>query len=87
MITGKTSSGFAFKIKEEQLDNMELVDAIAEAEENPVAASRVLKLLLGDQRKELYDTLRTTDGRVPVEATADAIKEIFAAGGKQAKNS
>lgn len=31
MIDGKTSTGFAFTIPRERLDNMELLDALAEA--------------------------------------------------------
>ena len=37
MIEGITSSGFKFHIQEEVLDNMELVDAIAELETNPIS--------------------------------------------------
>lgn len=86
MITGKTRSGFAFEIDEATLDNMELVDAIAEVDDNPLAVSKVLTLLLGSQKEALYDGLRTPDGRVPVSAVASAIKEIFEAGGKPVKN-
>lgn len=45
MIQGKTSAGFDFALDEKVLDNMELLDAIAESEENPLALSRVCLLL------------------------------------------
>lgn len=86
MIKGKTTSGFEFAVDEKVLDNMELVDAISEVDENPTALSKVVKLLLGAHKKELYDHVRTEDGRVPIEAVTDIIMEIFAAGGKPAKN-
>lgn len=86
MIEGKTSTGFAFCVDEKQLDNMELVDAIAEVEENPVAVSKVIRMILGNQKKALYDHLRTEDGRVPIQALTNALVEILTAGGKQAKN-
>ena len=88
MIGGKTSSGFDFELPENVIDNMELVDALAEADgDNPVAISRVCMLLLGkDQRKKLYDSLRAADGRVPVEAVSKAIIEMFQAFGARGKN-
>ena len=63
MITGKTESGVEFELDNKVLDNMELLDALSEAEENPVHMSKVANMLLGDtQRKKLYDYLRTEDG-------------------------
>lgn len=83
----KTKSGFEFDIKPEVLDNMELVDAIAELDEDPVGFSKVLKLILGDDRKRLYDHIKKTRGvdRVPVEAVGEEIEEIFKS--LEAKNS
>ena len=87
MIEGQTSTGFAFSIDETVLDNMELLDAIAESEEDPIGISRVCVLLLGkDGRRQLYDHLRQEDGRVPVEAVSQAMVEIFHAGGNKGKN-
>ena len=88
MVTGKTASGFEFELDANVLDNMELVDALAETDgDNPVAISRVCQLLLGkDQRKKLYDSLRTADGRVPLEAVSKSIVEMFQAFGTAGKN-
>ena len=87
MVTGKTSSGFCFEISEETLDDMRLVDALAELEESPIAISKVIRLLLGEtQKKALYATLQTEDGRVPVDAMTAAVQEIFDAADKNAKN-
>ena len=46
MITGKLKSGFSYAIEDHVLDNMELLDAIADVEKNPMAMSQVLRLLL-----------------------------------------
>ena len=47
MITGKTESGFAFSLPKAAIDNMELLDALADAsDDDPVAVSRVCRLLL-----------------------------------------
>ena len=86
MIQGKLASGFEYEIASDLLDNMELVDAIVEADENPLAVSRVVKLLLGeDQRRKLYDHLRTEKGNVPMLAVSEAVAEIFRGSGQQAK--
>ena len=87
MIRGKTSTGFEYVIEATALDNMELLDAIVEADENPLAVSRVVRLVLGeDQRKALYNHLRTATGNVPVAAVSEAIAEIFRGTGSQGKN-
>jgi len=57
---------------------MELVDIMAEIDENPLLMPKLCKMLLGEeQKKRLYDHLRSEDGRVPIEATTNAIQEIF----------
>lgn len=79
---GKTSTGFEFDIEDERLDDMELVDIMAEIDENPLLMSKLCKMLLGEeQKKRLYDHLRSEDGRVPIEATTNAIQEIFSSPG------
>lgn len=87
MINGKTTSGFEYTINPAVMDNMELLDTIVEIDTNPLALSKVLKMVLGDeQRKALYDHLRTEDGRVPVKAISEAITDIFNSSGQQGKN-
>lgn len=87
MIAGTTKSGFEYKIEDANLDNMELVDAIAEADGNPIAVSKIVLLLLGaEQRKALYDHLRAENGTVPVGAVKDAILDIFQNSGSTVKN-
>lgn len=83
------NNGFAVEVDENVIDNMELVDALAEMkdDDDPLGISKVTKLLLGKkQRKALYDSVRTEDGRVPLNEICHAIEEIFAAFDDQGKN-
>lgn len=84
---GVTSSGFEFEIDDAVIDDMELIDAIADAmDNNPFAFSRVCAKLLGsEQRKKLYDHLRE-NGRVPLEKIGAEITDIFTAFGDNGKN-
>lgn len=90
MITGTTKSGFSYELGDNVMNNMELVDAMAELDEggNPFALSRVCLLLLGkEQRKRLYDHIRQEDGTVPPKAMGEEIAEIIRGCGAQGKNS
>ena len=87
MKKGKLENGFEYEVDENVLDDMELVDALAEAEENPLKISIVSKKVLGDdQRKKLYDHLRRKDGTVPVEDAAQAVVDILMDMGDDGKN-
>lgn len=85
---GKTKSGFEFVVPRSNIDNMELIDAICDLNDgNGLATSKVVTLLLGkEQKKELYDHVRTENGNVPTQAVADEVREIMDACGKDAKN-
>lgn len=89
MIKGKLANGFEFEIEENTVDNMELVDALAQAQDDdPMAISKVCTLFLGKElKKKLYSYLRTQDGRVPVEQVTQSIMEMFSFFGKEGKNS
>lgn len=83
---GTTKSGFKFKIDTDVMDNMEVLDAVAETDSgNPMAISKLLNLMLGDDKQQLYDHVRTEDGRVPISAIGDEIAEIFNALGEAEK--
>ena len=78
MIKGKTSSGFEYEILEEQLNNYELLESIAELEENALALPKVVNMLLGkEQKNKLTKHLRTKDGMVPLDKMMNEITEIF----------
>ncbi len=76
-----------FTIPRERLDNMELLDALAEADNgNVLAVSNAVTLLLGaGQKKALYDHLRTKAGNVPVAAVSAAGRGILSGGVQEKK--
>lgn len=77
-VSGETESGFIFNIEVERLDNMELIDALAELEDDPLQMSTVIRLLLGkEDKKRLYDHVRTDEGMVPSELVEKELGEIF----------
>lgn len=83
----KLENGFECTINTDVLDDMEFVDLLADTEDDPLKIGRVALMLLGkEQKKNLYDHLRTEDGRVPVTSMNDAIEKIFNALGDEAKN-
>ncbi|MGX6962426.1 hypothetical protein [Vagococcus xieshaowenii] len=80
-----TSSGFAYVLEKERLDNYELLEAISEIEEDPTVVPKVIKLLLGkEQAQVLKDHVRDEKGFVPAEKMMAELQEIFET---QAKNS
>lgn len=85
--TIKLENGFTCTIDDVVLDDMELVDLIAESEENPLKISGVVSKIFGDSdKKALYDHLRTKDGRVPITDINTAIEQVFNAMGDESKN-
>lgn len=89
MIHGKTSTGFEFELAENVMDNMELVELMADITEtgNPVALGAAMKMMLGaEQYKALCNHLRTEDGRVPVSAVSVAFTEVIKATQEPGKN-
>ena len=88
MRSGTTSSGFKFKIDEVDLNDMEFIEIMAEAEENPLKYPKMVERMLGkEQKKKLYDHVRTKKGRVPPDAIDKEVEEIFILAGEDAKNS
>lgn len=83
-----TNSGFTCDIDPDVLNNMELVDALADVQNgNKLAYPTVCLLVLGRQtRAELYDHLRNKAGRVPTADVDREMTEIMQALGKPAKN-
>ena len=88
MITGKTKSGFQFAIPKRVMNNMELVDLLADdTEDETMKVSRILRLVMTkEQRQRFYDHHREPDGRVPVEKIYEELGEIFLSF-QQGKNS
>ena len=88
MRKGKTESGFNFKIDETVVDDMELVEELAEADKDISRFPQVLTKVLGEeQKKKLYDHLRDENGRVTISATVKEFEEIMTLAGEETKNS
>jgi hypothetical protein len=86
----KLKNGFECELDDNIMNNMELVDTLAEEDDNnPLTVSKLCRLIFGngDTREALYDSLRHPDGRVPVEELAKAIKETFEQFGDAGKKS
>ena len=73
------SCGFVADIDEATFDDMELIDALAElGDGNPLAMPKIATLMFGKEgKKQLYDALRTEEGRVPTAAFNEAITEAM----------
>lgn len=80
MITGTTKSGFAFSVPEDVVNDMELFEALCDLDDgDATAVVPVVRRVLGNQKKALYDHLRTDGGRVPVDKVAEEIADILSA--------
>lgn len=80
MQKGKTKSGFEYEFNEDLINDMEVIDALAEVanSENILAVSTVVKKLLSaEDRKRLYDHVRLEDGRVPADALMEELSEMM----------
>lgn len=83
----KTSTGFAYSINENALNNFELLDLFAGVDENPLLLPKVLTMILGkDGKQALYDHVRLEDGTVPADKISNELLEIIN-GSKEVKNS
>lgn len=88
MIKGVTTSGFAFELDEKVMDNMELVDILADGEDNALTVSKIARCIMDDsQRKRLYEHHRGPGGRVPYSSVQKDIGEMFLAFRQPGKNS
>ncbi|MGT2814696.1 hypothetical protein ACVRYQ_09410 [Streptococcus intermedius] len=77
VIKGTTSTGFKFEVLQERLANYELVEAIAEVDENPLVLPKLVKKLLGPQAEDLKEHVRDENGLVPLNRLMAEIEEIF----------
>lgn len=79
MLTGVTSTGFEYTIADDNLDDMELLDALAAVDNgNILAASKVCTLLFGkEQKKALYDHVRDENGKVRYSSVVRELTDII----------
>ena len=87
MIKGKTKTGFEFEIKKESLNNYELLENIAELEENPLMITSIVKHLLGkEQAQSLKEHVRNDEGIVEIDKMTEEVTEILNNGSQETKN-
>ena len=86
MIEIKTNTGFLCQLPEDAVNDMELVELMAAEMPEAFRIAKVADHLLGDQKKALYEHVRK-DGRVPVDAVEQEIRDILRGLGNQEKNS
>ncbi len=80
MIKGKTRSGFEFEVAEDIANDMELFEALCDWDAGDAkAVVPVCRIVLGQQKKALYDHLKAIHGRAPVDKVAEEIQDIFTA--------
>lgn len=78
-VKGTTGTGFNFEIDRAAVD-MELLDELADMQDNPAKTGRVLQRLLGpEQKRALYDHIRDEAGHVPIDKAAAELVDIFGA--------
>lgn len=88
MLKGETKSGFPFEVDETVADDMELLEALNEADKDLTKLPDVLNKILGiEQKKALYDHVRDNKGKVSIVAVSKEFVEILNTAGAETKNS
>ena len=88
MIKGKTESGFKFEISKDVINDYELVENLAQLDDNPLILTTIVKQILGkDQANKLKDHVRNEDGIVQTDKMTKEITNIFQNSGEETKNS
>lgn len=78
MVKGKTSSGFRFTINPEDVNDMDFLERLGQASADITKMPAIIKEVLGeDQRKKMYDHLRTESGKVPIDKAMELFQEIL----------
>ena len=77
MLKGKTKTGFEYEFDEKILKNYELVELLAEVDDNPLVLPKIFKMLLGDRVDELKNLVRDEEGVVDIEKILVEFQDIF----------
>lgn len=77
MLKGKTKTGFQYEFDEKILKNYELVELLAEVDDDPLVLPKIFKMLLGNRVEELKDHVRDADGVVDIEKMLTEFQDIF----------
>jgi hypothetical protein len=77
-IKGQTKRGFKFSINPKDLDDIEFMELLGEADKDPTLLPKVIIRLFGENgKKRMYNTYRDEKGRVPLTEISKALIEIF----------
>ena len=77
MLKGKTKTGFEYEFDEKILKNYELVELLAEVDDNPLVLPQIFKKLIGDRVKDLEDHVRDENGVVDIEKMVAEFEDII----------
>lgn len=79
IIKGKTTTGFAYKIDSDFVNDVEFLELFADVQNgDTLGVFNIIKKILGDdQKKALYDHIRTKKGVVPMDRLNDEITDIL----------
>lgn len=73
-----TATGFTCEIDDDALNDMELLEGLIGMDNGDANMMPfVMDRLLGENKKALYDHVRTEAGRVPVDKVTAELAEIF----------
>lgn len=77
MLKGKTKTGFEYEFDENLFKDYELVELLAEVDDNPLVLPQIFKKLIGDRVKDLKDHVRDEDGVVDIEKMVAEFEDIM----------
>lgn len=84
MLKGTTSTGFAYEVEEDILDDYEILETLCEADKGSAKAMlEVAEQVLGKEQKEaLKNHIRNEKGKVSAIRMIEEVMEILKSGGK-----
>ena len=86
MYEGKLSNGFEYKVDGSVLDDMYLVEAIEQAQDDdPIKVTKVIRMILGEEQKDRFFKSCEKDGRAPVTETMAMFTELMESLGDEGK--
>lgn len=77
MLKGKTKTGFEYEFDENLFKDYELVELLAEVDDNPLVLPQIFKKLIGDRVNDLKDHVRDENGVVDIEKMVTEFEDII----------
>lgn len=77
MLKGKTKTGFEYEFDENLFKDYELVELLAEVDDNPLVLPQIFKKIIGDRVKDLKDHVRDENGVVDIEKMVAEFEDII----------